>query len=248
MAIKRNQIIWASAAAFLFYSMSRKQSGQSPVIVDIVDDLEKHPTKTFNTRSLADINKIIVHHYAGNGTPQAVAHYHVKPKIWVNKTPLEWDSSTGDYKKKNIGGRNWPGIAYHFTISKDGTIHKVNNFNTISYHVAGQNNNSLGIALEGNFQNENPTPGQMASLNLLIPFIRRQLPQNLQVYGHSDFANKPYDPNINLEPYKLNGVPNQTYKIGSVFYDYAPGLYECQDGTYTDLLGQGSCANHGGDI
>ena len=70
----------------------------------------------------------------------------------------------------------------------------------------GQNTKSIGVALEGNFQNENPTAAQVDSLNRLIPFIRSKYPQSLEVYGHSDFANKPYDPNINLDPYKLSGI------------------------------------------
>jgi len=88
-------------AAFLMYSLSKKKD--KIAIDNIVDSLEKHPTKTFTKRNTGQIDRIILHHYAGMGTPQAVAHYHVKPEIWVNKTPLEIDQNTGGYKQKNIG-------------------------------------------------------------------------------------------------------------------------------------------------
>lgn len=239
MKLDKNKILFGGAAAFFLYAItSGKNANTKKVIINnIVDQLEKNPNQIYTTRSASQINKIIVHHYASNGTPQAIAHYHVKPKVWINKTPLEWNPTTNDYKKKNIGGNEWPGIGYHFTINKDGTISQVNNIETISYHVAGQNTSAIGVALEGNFQNSAPTAAQLASLDLLIPFIRKQVPQNLQVYGHSDFnSSKPYDPNFNLNPYKIAGV----------FAQYAPGLNQCQDGSYTDLTGQGSCANHGG--
>jgi|TARA_R110000824_G_C15231140_1_gene678593 N-acetylmuramoyl-L-alanine amidase len=149
-------------------------------IKNIVDDLEKHPTKVYSKRNLNQIDKMILHHFASNGTPYAVAKYHIRPD-------------------KN----NWPGIGYHYVISKDGTIYQTNFLDTISYHVSGQNTSSIGIALEGNFENEPHIQIQIDSLNKLIPYLRSQFVQPLEVYQHSDFANKPYDANLNLAPYKL---------------------------------------------
>lgn len=163
-------------------------------IKNIVDDLPKHPTKTYSKKTLANIDKLILHHFASDGTPQAIANYHV--------TPEDWQWVNGVYK--NVGGRGWAGIGYHYVIAKDGTIYQTNFHETISYHVAGENSKSIGIALEGNFKIEQHRPEQITSLNFLIPYLRSQFPQPLEVYQHSDFkSTKPYDANLDLTPYKL---------------------------------------------
>ena len=149
-------------------------------VENIVNDLDKHPTKVYSNRNLDQIDKIILHHFASDGTPYAVAKYHIRPD-------------------KN----NWPGIGYHYVIAKDGTIYQTNYLHTISYHVAGQNTSSIGIALEGNFEIEPHIQVQIDSLNKLIPYLRSHFTQPLEVYQHSDFANKPYDANLDLAPYKL---------------------------------------------
>lgn len=194
--------------------LTRRKTTKEPIINNLVDSLPHHATKVYSTRDLNDINKIILHHYASNGTPQAIANYHVNT-------------------------RDWAGIGYHFTIDKDGTISQVNYLDTVSYHTSGENTVSIGIALEGNFQNENPTQAQMNSLNKLIPFLRSKFPQQLEVYQHSDFANKPYDASINLTPYKLAS-------LNGVYSENSNGYRLCNDGMFSDNYNGGSCSHHGG--
>ena len=177
----RNKLLLGAgigAAALLFL-----QNKQLPVkINNVVDSLPKHPSKTYSTRNLSQIDKIIIHHTAtSGGSAQAYANHHVNT-------------------------RDWPGIGYHYVIDPDGTVNQTNYHQTRSYHVSGQNTNSIGVALTGNFKYTEPTAAQMQSLNALIPHIRAQFSQPLQVYQHSDFANKPYDASMDLTPYKINGV------------------------------------------
>ena len=175
-----NKALPVLATFVLLMYMFIKKTKTLIKINNIVDDLEKHPTKVYSNRSLDQIDKLILHHFASNGTPYAVAKYHIRPD-------------------KN----NFPGIGYHFVIAKDGTIYQTNYLHTISYHVAGQNTSSVGIALEGNFEIEPHIQIQIDSLNELIPYLRSHFTQPLEVYQHSDFANKPYDANLDLTPYKL---------------------------------------------
>lgn len=58
----------------------------------------------------------------------------------------------------------WGGIGYHFYIRKDGTIYRGRPENIIGAHAIGRNKNSIGICLEGNFENEVPTDAQKNSL------------------------------------------------------------------------------------
>jgi hypothetical protein len=215
----------AAVAATFFLASSGSKKKNKLVVNDIVNDLAKHPTKVYPTRNLSQVTEIILHHYASSGTPYAVARYHVKPEEWVGG--------------KNVGGRNWAGIGYHYTIDKDGTVSLVNYHDTYSNHTLNHNYKSIGVALEGNFKNENPTDAQMKSLNALIAHIRSQIDHPLEVYQHSDFANKPYDASLDLTPYKLA-------HIGTIYQDYNEDYFKCQDGTYTDSTAQGACSHNGG--
>ena len=68
-----------------------------------------------------------------------------------------------DINKMHIQ-EGWGGIGYHFYIRKDGTIYRGRPENTIGAHAIGRNKNSIGICLEGNFENEVPTEEQKNSL------------------------------------------------------------------------------------
>ncbi|MDO4536032.1 MAG: peptidoglycan recognition family protein [Clostridium perfringens] len=65
--------------------------------------------------------------------------------------------------------RGWSGIGYHFYIRSDGTIYRGRDENKVGSHVAGNNTNTLGICLEGNFQESGVSKKQLdALLNLGI--------------------------------------------------------------------------------
>ena len=64
---------------------------------------------------------------------------------------------------------------YHYFIEPDGTIIKAREENEIGAHDQGENSNSLGICLAGNFSLKYPTELQTASAALLIKQIRTRL-------------------------------------------------------------------------
>jgi N-acetylmuramoyl-L-alanine amidase len=76
-------------------------------IKNIIDTLAKHKAKTYKTRSTDKIKYIIVHHSATvQGSAESFANYHVK-------------------------NNGWPGIGYHFVITKKGEIYQTNHIKTI---------------------------------------------------------------------------------------------------------------------
>lgn len=63
--------------------------------------------------------------------------------------------------------RGWSGIGYHFYIRSDGSIYKGRDANKIGSHVYGHNKNTLGICLEGNFEEKGVSDKQLeAAINL----------------------------------------------------------------------------------
>jgi N-acetyl-anhydromuramyl-L-alanine amidase AmpD len=135
-------------------------------IKNIAGELEKHPSKNYGRRLLSQIKKVIIHHSATtSGSPESYARYHVKEN-------------------------DWPGIGYHFVIQKSGQIFQTNNLSTISYHTSGQNTRSIGIALTGDFDKQNPTAAQVDSLVSLIQSIQKELGRKLAIEGHNEHSAK----------------------------------------------------------
>lgn len=147
----------------IIYSYTRWSKVQ---IVNVVNQLPKHPSKTYSKRSLAKINGIVIHHSASFGqTAIDYARYHISKD------------------------RPWPGIGYHFVIAPNGRIEQTNYLDTISYHTAGENVSKIGICLSGDFEKRKPTSANLTSLKKLVHYLRQQLPQYLGVSGHKDHGN-----------------------------------------------------------
>lgn len=134
-------------------------------IINIIDDLPRKGN--FRKRKLDAINGIIVHHSAtkaGLFGPKQFAAWHIDPN----------------------GRLRAPGICYHFDIEPDGTIYQVNNIDDIAWHAGNANYANIGIELNGNFQNEQPTDAQLHSLRWLTAYLENQLGRELQQKGHCE--------------------------------------------------------------
>lgn len=106
------------------------------------------------------IDTIVVHHAAMDGSVQDIHRVH-----------------------KQMG---WSGIGYHLYIRKDGSIWQGRPLNTLGAHVKGHNSHTIGISLEGNYENEMPTPTILSSLSFAIQYVRQSIGKNLPVKGHRD--------------------------------------------------------------
>ncbi|MFC2029096.1 N-acetylmuramoyl-L-alanine amidase [Chloroflexota bacterium] len=123
-----------------------------PPIQDIVGELPKHKTESYETRDRSEIESLIIHHSAAPPSilPEQIAAYHIR----------KWD---------------WPGIGYHFLIAADGTIHQSNAFETVSHHAAAQNRSSVGICFLGSFMEEPPPVEQLKAGASLVAWLLQEL-------------------------------------------------------------------------
>lgn len=133
-------------------------------IIDKTTQLMRSSSLKYATRALSQINQIVVHHSASIGqTAEDYARYHVQSK-------------------------GWAGIGYHFVIEVNGDIIQANLLTNVSYNVSGHNTRSIGICLSGDFTKQEPSPQQLKSLKNLIAHLRREFPQQLEVFGHKDYG------------------------------------------------------------
>lgn len=158
--------LWIVGVIIAILGASKKRRSKDTIsIYDITNTLPKSPNKFYNRRNLNSINQIVVHHSATtSGSPKSYANYH------INKN-------------------GWPAIGYHFVIQKTGQVFQTNNLSTVSYHTSGQNNNSIGICLTGNFDIEYPTTEQIKSLKALVLTLEDKF-GNLKKAAHNQFSSK----------------------------------------------------------
>lgn len=136
-----------------------------PAIHDVVDELPKHPTARYATRSLDVITHLCIHHSATNGSIplENVARYHVED-------------------------RGWAGIGYHFYVKPDGEIYQTNRMETVSYHVSNNNDHSIGVCVSGDFTYAPPADTQVDATARLVAWLMQELsvPEE-HVLGHKEF-------------------------------------------------------------
>jgi N-acetyl-anhydromuramyl-L-alanine amidase AmpD len=117
--------------------------------------------KDFETRARTD--NIIIHHAnAKQCTVQEVHRWHQ--------------------------ANNWSGIGYHFFIAKTGHIYRGRPIHTVGAHAKGANSYSVGICLEGDYEEETVVPDiQYKALLDLVLYLKGFYP-NVEVSGHNKFS------------------------------------------------------------
>lgn len=82
----------------------------------------------------------------------------------------------------------WEGIGYQFFITKDGVINRGRPESAEGAHTKGENNHSIGICLEGNFEEEYINDKQREALINLSIYICLKYDIN-NIVGHKDLGN-----------------------------------------------------------
>ena len=115
----------------------------------------------------------------------------MEPLLKIEKIVVhhsERDSDCVEFIQVRHKKRGFEDIGYHFVIEKDGTLKKGRNEKFIGAHVFGFNQNSIGICLIGNFDENLPTEKQIKTL---LKFLKKKLKEYgldaKDVLGHREF-------------------------------------------------------------
>jgi N-acetyl-anhydromuramyl-L-alanine amidase AmpD len=80
--------------------------------------------------------------------------------------------------------RGMSGIGYHFVIAPDGAVHATRPIWRVGAHTRGHNLDSVGVALVGNFEREQPTEAQVGALVSLLKSLQQEYGlSRLQLHG-----------------------------------------------------------------
>lgn len=106
--------------------------------------------------------------------PDKIIYHHSARDYWSPE-------GINEYHK----ARGWSGIGYNYYIRKDGSIYGARPENSEGAHTKGENSKSIGICLEGNFQEGELTKEQVDSLINLSVYI--SLKHDIyKIIGHKD--------------------------------------------------------------
>ncbi|WP_411168014.1 peptidoglycan recognition family protein [Clostridium sp. MB05] len=106
--------------------------------------------------------------------PDKIIYHHAARSIWGPEDINEYHKEKG-----------WKGIGYNYYIRKDGRIYSCRPENAEGAHTKGENNTSIGICLEGNFEEEHPNEEQLESLYKLSVYISLKY-DIYKILGHKD--------------------------------------------------------------
>ena len=130
-----------------------------------------------NLREGIDINEIVYdwgEELVYNNEPTQIIYHHSASD---SKSP----ESIHEYHKS----KGWSGIGYHYYIRKDGTIYRGRPEGAEGAHTKGQNKNSIGICVEGNFEEEEISDKQVKSLYKLSMYVTLKY-DIYKIIGHGD--------------------------------------------------------------
>ena len=122
---------------------------EAPAIEDRSEILPRSPSESYERRSLADIERLVIHHSAlpAEIGPETIAGFQVRQ-------------------------RGWPAIGYHYFITAEGAIIQTNPLETIAFHTRVGNETSVGVCLAGRFLDDAlPTSAQLDAAAALCAYL-----------------------------------------------------------------------------
>ncbi|MBE7468123.1 MAG: hypothetical protein DPW09_13810 [Anaerolineae bacterium] len=138
-----------------------------PPIQNITDQLKRHPSQQFQTRSLEQIQMVIIHHTA------------VAPTVGAERIA-----------EHRVDKQGWPGIGYHYFITADGQIQQTNELTTVATHAGNYNPIAIGVCFAGDFTATIPSPEQIKAGAQLIAWLIQQRQLSLaSVFGYKELIN-----------------------------------------------------------
>ena len=120
-------------------------------------------------------------------------------KIIVHCSATDKPHTIQDIHKWHID-RGFVGCGYHFFITKKGIIQNGRPIEYVGAHCFGQNHQSIGVCLEGEYEF---TKQQIKPFLNLVCYIESIFRREMQVFPHNEFSKKTC-PNLDVEQL-LNG-------------------------------------------
>jgi N-acetyl-anhydromuramyl-L-alanine amidase AmpD len=98
-------------------------------------------------------------------------------------------------RRIHIQENKWRDIGYHYVIRRNGAVEEGRPIEQVGAHCNGHNTGTIGICLVGGITEtgrpeNNFTPAQFESVQLLINTLKSEFPGITKLSGHNDYANR----------------------------------------------------------
>ena len=98
-------------------------------------------------------------------------------------------------RKIHINEKKYRDIGYHFVIRRNGSQEDGRPIDQIGAHCEGHNTGTIGICMAGGISEtgrpeNNFTPEQFQSVQMLIGYLKERYPTIIKLSGHNDYANR----------------------------------------------------------
>jgi len=104
--------------------------------------------------------------------------------------------------KTHITERGWKSASYHYHIDIEANVSQLHSESENTPHVQGYNNISVGVCVQGNFENQELDKKQKVELIKLLNVLIRKYP-TARVVGHSDLNPTTLCPGKNINVSEL---------------------------------------------
>jgi hypothetical protein len=90
----------------------------------------------------------------------------------VHHSALPLSDGPREIQHKHMKARGFADIGYHFLIDSEGLLYEGRELGVRGAHTAGHNTGTVGVALLGNFEEAEPLPEQLATLEALARYLQ----------------------------------------------------------------------------
>ncbi|MDR1612382.1 MAG: N-acetylmuramoyl-L-alanine amidase [Planctomycetota bacterium] len=138
---------------------------------------------------------------AMNGVTRITIHHEGSGKGNLDANPAQVAATLRLIQQQHRKRMGAGDIGYHFIVDRTGAIWQGRDWQYQGAHVSGANSHNIGVMLLGNFEFQQPTPAQIASLRRVTVSLMRKYGLSCKdIYGHSDLSNTQC-PGKHLKPY-----------------------------------------------
>lgn len=172
-----------------------------------------------NTPSITTVTHLIVHHSAGVN----------QANDWAAIVRTIWDF--------HVNGNGWDDIGYNYLVDPNGVVYEGRGNNVRGAHFCGNNTNTMGFCMLGNFTTQVPTLAARESLSKMLAWKCQQ--NDIDPLAASFHAPS----NLNLNNLSGHREGCNTVCPGQAFFDLfgtfrqavATELADCETSSVTDL-------------
>lgn len=137
--------------------------------------------------SWAELEEYLQNTKVSRGIEEVVLHHTWSPSAAQYAGQATWDG----IRRYHMAQRGWSDIGYHFGVGPDGSLWRLRPVNLSGAHVLNRNLHTVGVAIVGNFDVEDPmTHGLPAAAKVVAKLLQRFRLGPAAVRFHREFQDK----------------------------------------------------------